>query len=127
MTTIFFIGCSNSKKTSQNSLQKGPDADIQLAPNHIQALLEITNIEETKSQKTVTARVLEILNYGSATDPLPSGTVIKFSINNNYSEEIRSKIQNNSKLNTVLFHQNQEMMMGESQNSTSWKLISINN
>jgi len=127
LTAVAFFSCSNSKKTPEKKAQETPKAQIQIAPGHVQASINIKNIEVTDNQRIVTADVVEVLKYGSATDPLPAGTTIRFEINDDFSKEMRSKIKINTKLDATVFHQNQEMMMGGSQNSISWKLISINN
>ena len=126
-TSILLLGCSNSKKTVINNSQESPEAELQLAPGHIQAMLQVISVEETDSQKIVSVKVLEILNYGSSTDPVPSGTMIEFAMNNDFSKEVRSKVKANANIKAVLFHQSEGMMVGEQKKSNYWKLISINN
>jgi translation elongation factor EF-Tu-like GTPase len=125
LTVALLVGCSNSKNISEEESPEKPIANLQLAPNHIQAILKISNIEKQESQELVTAEVVEILNYGSATDPVPSGSTIQFFVSDNYSQQLRDKIEKDSKINAILFKENARMRMEESMPSNAWKLISI--
>jgi hypothetical protein len=126
LVSISFINCSNSKKASKEMTQDIPLAEVSLAPNHIHVLLKITNIIQGETQKTISGVVEEVLNYGSAVEPVPSGSIIKFSMSNELPKDNQEKTKIGTTINAVLLSENQEMMMEGQTKSTLWKLISIN-
>lgn len=126
-TSVLLLSCSNSKKSAEDATQMKPIAKLPLAPGYIQASLEIIEIETEESQHIVSAKVLEILNYGSATSPVPTETIIKFVLSNDASEEMKNRIKPDATINAVLSRQESLQMGGNQKMNTYWKLISINN
>lgn len=98
-----------------------------MAPGYIQAYLKILNIEDNGEQKIISSEVLEILNYGSSTDPVPKGTYLKFTIDKELYNSSSSKFKSNGTLTAILSKQASGMMMGGQEKPKLWKLITINN
>ena len=73
------------------------------------------------------SEVLDILNYGSSTDPVPKGTYLKFTIDKELYNSSSSKFKSNGTLTAILSKQESGMMMGGQEKSNLWKLITINN
>ncbi|MBO6621566.1 MAG: hypothetical protein JJ927_15035 [Balneola sp.] len=107
--------------------EPAPEAEISLAPGYIQANLKILTIEDSGSQKIISSEVLEILNYGSSTDPVPSGSSLKFVIDNELFNKSSNKIKQNGTLTAILSIEQSGMMMGNDKKTNLWKLITINN
>lgn len=124
--TALLIGCANKKKMTNNS-EPAPEAEISLAPGYIQANLKILTIEDSGSQKIISSEVLEILNYGSSTDPVPSGSSLKFVIDDELFNKSSNKIKQNGTLTAILSTEESGMMMGNDKKTKLWKLITINN
>ena len=124
--TALILGCANKKKMTDNS-EPAPEAEISLAPGYIQANLKILTIEDSGSQKIISSEVLEILNYGSSTDPVPSGSSLKFVIDNELFNKSSNKIKQNGTLTAILSIEQSGMMMGNDKKTNLWKLITINN
>lgn len=127
VTIMFLISCSNSKKTAEDTNEMKPIAELPLAPGYIQASLEIIEIEAEESQQIVSAKVLEVLKYGSTTKPVPTDTIIKFVMRDDASEKMKNRIKPDATINAVLAQQESPKMSGNQQMSNYWKLISINN
>lgn len=125
--SVLLLSCSNSKKSAEDSTQMNPIAKLPLAPGYIQASLEIIEIETEESQQIISAKVLEVLNYGSATDPVPTETIIKFIMRNDASEKMKNRIKTDATINAVLSQPENPRMNGNQKISNYWKLISINN
>lgn len=124
--TTLLIGCANKKKMTENS-ETVSEAQVSLAPGYIQANLKIITIEDSGSQKLISSEVLEILNYGSATDPVPSGSDLTFVIDNELFNKSSHKIKQNGTLIAILSGEESAMMMGNEKKTKFWKLITINN
>ncbi len=118
------LACASSKSKNDQMPEKTPEAEVSLAPGYIQTLLEITNISEAENEKTITAVVKEVMNYGSATDPVPAGTEIQFIMKDSFSKDVINKVKSGETITTILSKQGSEMMMGD-QKKNLWKLISI--
>ena len=126
LSAIFFMSCSHSKKISEENTQIKPQAEVPLAPNHIQALLEITDIEEEDTENIISARVIEVLNYGSSTDPIAEGTLIKFYSNDVLLSDINKAFSGKKSVNATL--SNIQGRMNENSNTYKlFTLITINN
>ncbi|MFY0698767.1 MAG: hypothetical protein JXR11_12995 [Balneola sp.] len=123
---LFVISCAN-KKNSTDTSQQSPQAELSLAPGYIQADLKILNIEDNGDQKIISSEVLDILNYGSSTDPVPKGTYLKFTIDKELYNNSSSKFKSNGTLTAILSNQGSGMTMGGQEKSNLWKLITINN
>ena len=123
---LLLISCANKKNTTDTS-QPSPQAELSLAPVYIQAYLKILNIEDNGEQKIISSEVLEILNYGSSTDPVPKGTYLKFTIDKELYNSSSSKFKSNGTLTAILSKQASGMMMGGQEKPKLWKLITINN
>lgn len=124
--SVLLINCANKKKTTQNS-ESTPEAEVSLAPGQIQAHLKILMIEDNGSHKMVSSEVIEILSYGSATDPVPSGSEISFAVNNELYNKSLNLIKQNNTLVAILSNNESNMMMGDKTKTTLWKLITIKN
>lgn len=124
--TLFVISCANKKNTTDTS-KPSPQAELTLAPGYIQADLKILNIEDNGEQKIISSEVLDILNYGSSTEPVPKGTYLKFTIDKELYNSSSSKFKPNGTLTAILSNQGSGMMMGGQEKSNLWKLITINN
>lgn len=123
---LFVISCANKKNTTDTS-KPSPQAELTLAPGYIQADLKILNIEDDGEQKIISSEVIDILNYGSSTDPVPKGTYLKFTIDKGLYNSSSSKFKSNGTLTAILSNQGGGMMMGGQEKSNLWKLITINN
>lgn len=123
---LFVLSCANKKNTTDTS-QPSPQAEISLAPGYIQADLKILKIEDNGEQKIISSEVLDVLNYGSSTDPVPKGTQLKFSVDKELYNSSSSKFKSNGTLTAILSNQGRGMMMGGQEKSNLWKLITINN
>ncbi|MEQ8578643.1 MAG: hypothetical protein RIC57_05045 [Balneola sp.] len=124
--SVLLINCANKKNTTQNS-EPTPEAEVSLAPGQIQAHLKILMIEDNDSHKMVSSEVIEILSYGSATDPVPSGSKISFAVNNELYNKSLNLIKQNNTLVAILSNNESNMMMGDKTKTTLWKLITIKN
>jgi hypothetical protein len=89
-------------------------------------MLEITDIEENESQNIISAKVLEVLEYGSSTDPLPEGTLIRFTVTTKLYTDSNKEFSAKNNINATLTKL-QGRMMDNSDTSTLWTLITINN
>lgn len=126
ITFVIFslINCSNSKKTTEDSTQNKPVAELPLAPGQIQALLEIIDLETDTTQNIVSAKVLEVKNYGSSTSPVPTESVINFMVDSDTFKKLGNSLKPNATINAIL----SKIESGKSQQTSNyWKLISINN
>ncbi|MEP1152259.1 MAG: hypothetical protein JXR20_07840 [Balneola sp.] len=126
ITFVIFslINCSNSKKTAEDSTQNKPVAELPLAPGQIQALLEIIDLETDTTQNIVSAKVLEVKNYGSSTSPVPTESIINFMVDSDTFKKLGNSLKPNATINAIL----SKIESGKSQKTSNyWKLISINN
>ena len=120
--TTFLLGCAANKSKKNERESTTPLSEISLAPGYISTKLEILKIEDSNK---VTAKVIEVLSYGSATDPLPTGTELVFMMTEKYSKEVSNKIKVGNLIQTILSSGSSGMMMDESNKQKTWKLISI--
>ena len=127
LASTLIISCASNKKSSDSTSKAMPVAEISLAPGHIQTRFEISEIASTDNQKIITAIVLEVLNYGSSVEPIPAGTVIKFSMSNDLAKEMNNSLKPKEIFNAILFNEGGSMKMGNEQSAKLWKLITINN
>ena len=123
---ILFVSCSNSKKTSENNAENKPKAEVPLAPGYVQAMLKITNIEEEGTKNIVSARVIEVLKYGSSTDPVAEGAIIRFYSTDELLSDLTDAYSNNESLNATLSNA-QGRMIENSNTFKLWSLITITN
>lgn len=117
----FIVGCATKKSNKEVSHSDKPMAELSLAPGYISSKLQIIKIEDSN---IITAKVVEVFKYGSATSPLPSGTELSFKIPENYSEKVMNKIKVGNTINAILSSESSQMMMGDSKKQTTWTLIS---
>jgi PBP1b-binding outer membrane lipoprotein LpoB len=126
LSMILFVSCSNSKKTSENNAENKPKAEVPLAPGYVQAMLKITNIEEEGTKNIVSARVIEVLKYGSSTDPVAEGAIIRFYSTDELLSDLTDAYSNNESLNATLSNA-QGRMIENSNTFKLWSLITITN
>ena len=120
------LNCANKKNSTSKSEDK-PKAELSLAPGHIHADLKITFIKDEEKRKVITAEVLEVLKYGSSTEPVPANSSIKFYVTNDALGTTKDYLILNNKINAVLSKSEGPMMMGDQKSEDLWKLITINN
>lgn len=125
--STLLISCASNKKSSKSESQELPPAELALAPGHIQVSIEISEVENSNNQQIVTAEVLKVLNYGSAVEPVPTGSMIKFSMADELSEKLKGNMNPGSVFSAVLFNEGSGMKMGNKESDKLWKLITINN
>ncbi len=122
---ILFLGFScASNKNKRNKSPDKPVAEISLAPGHIHALVEITDIIDSENGQTIYSLVKKVMDYGSSTQPVPAESSISFSITQAFSDELKNTLKKGEKIAVILSDEGSQMMMGNQKNRT-WKLISI--
>lgn len=123
LALLILQGCA-SKKNSATSDAERPVAEVPLAPGQVLAKLNITEIKNVDNAKMITATVEEVMNYGSSTEPLNTGSVINFLLSDNMPDKLKNAFTVGKSINTLMSRENSGMM-GEKASSSLWKLISI--
>lgn len=119
---IILLGCASNKTNENDSQSDKPVAELNLAPGQISSKLKILTID---SSNTITAEVLEVLKYGSSTDPIPAGTELKLTIPETFSKRIKRKVKVGNTIQSIIASEGGGMMMSTNNRTANWKLISI--
>jgi len=129
---LLLASCGSKKDTSQSgqttddTATQVPPAEVPLSPGVVEASVDIISLTEQEGSTIVTAKIVEVTGYGSATEPVVPNTEIQFTMPNDFSPENRAKIKAGQNLSVKISKLQTGLDVNAPQKTASWQLHSIN-
>jgi len=129
---LLLVSCGSEKDTSQkgqttdDTASQVPPAEVPLSPGVVEASVDIISLTEQESSTIVTAKIVEVTGYGSATEPVVPNTEVQFTMPDDFSPEDRAKIKAGQNLSVKISKIQAGFDVDSSPKTTPWKLLTIN-